>query len=163
MRVVSSISSNSRQENVFLKMSSYSFNVVSSSASCCSCSKMTAQSGAFCDYFLSFIKLWPTNIQHNCATWMHHKYLTYIWGKLTAAAWWCHAVCVMWIIRDVATELRRADTCIHMHTYTLPHTLFGSGINHSIFGSFRGGSEKPFQLQKDFFPLTVYSSLLLRD
>lgn len=33
-------------------------------------------------------------------------------------------VCGMWITRDVATELRHADTCIHLHTYTIPHTFY---------------------------------------
>lgn len=69
-------------------------------------------------------------------------------------------VCGTWNIRDVATTLRRTDTCIHMHT--LPHALFGSMINHGNFGSFREGSEKPFQLQKDFSILLLLNSSLLQ-
>lgn len=77
-----------------------------------------------------------------------------MWWKRTAAAW-CFAACVGYGSSAMWRQNSDALTHVHMHTYTLPHTLFSS-INHGIFGSFRGGSEKPFQLQKDFF----FSSLL---
>lgn len=108
------------------------------------------------------------------ATWMHHKHVTHMGEAhcccvvvscgVCACIWVC--VCGMWIIRErerEAAELRRTDTCIHVHTCTLPHTLFGGMINRGIFGSFRRGSENTFQLQKDFpfFILPVYSSGLI--
>lgn len=77
-----------------------------------------------------------------------------MWRKRTAAAW-CFAACVGYGSSAMWRQNSDALTHVHMHTYTLPRTLFSS-INHGIFGSFRGGSEKPFQLQKDFF----FSSLL---
>lgn len=115
-------------------------------ASFCSCSKSTAQWGLFVTYFFIFEAM----SNKHAATWMHHKHVTYILGGLTAAAWWCHAVCV-WAVDDQRRGDRTQTPCIHMHTYTLLHTLFGGMINHGIFGSLRRGSEKPFELQKDFF------------
>lgn len=98
---------------------------------------------------------------------MHHKYFTYVhMGEcsLLLCGGVLRHVCGTWNIRDMATRLRHMYTYAHLHTCTLPHALFGSMINHGIFGSFREGSEKPCQLQKDFsILLIVNSSLLLQE
>lgn len=83
-----------------------------------------------------------------------------MWRKRTAAAW-CFAACVGYGSSAMWRQNSDALTHVHMHTYTLPHTLFSS-INHGIFGSFRGGSEKPFQLQKDFFFFPAFSRWFIR-
>lgn len=100
---------------------------------------------------------------------VYHKCFTYTWRKLAAAWWCCVCVCVGFGSSVMWRQNPDVLTRVHMHTYTFPHTLFSS-INHGIFGSFGGGSEKPFPPQTTpptrahpTLRLLVHSSLLFQD
>lgn len=139
MRVASVFSSNSQREvkRVLPRMLNYSFNAVTNSASYCSGSKITAQWGPPCNKCTA-------QLRYMDASQMSH---TYGGSSLLLLRGVSCSVCGMWFIRDALTH-------VYICTLAHSHTLIVVGmINHGIFGSFRGGSENLFQLQRHFFLL----------
>lgn len=61
------------------------------------------------------------------------------------------------------TWRQNSDALTHVCICTLTHShaLFGGMINRGISGSFRRGSEKPFQLQTDFLSLPMGSVVVI--